>query len=176
MKTRELNRNQNCKTAAFIFALIACFTCSVAWAENAIEGYELSFVSSQAHGDLIDNGRYRLAIHLLDSNTSEPLAAATNLCVAHTLIGSFRDARRHCNRAVELSEEAAKAAPENEREENYKNWVVALSNRGVLRAIRDQEGAEEDFRQATELRVYSDTAARNLARFSGTEHPEIAAH
>jgi Flp pilus assembly protein TadD len=146
-----------------------------AWADDHAANFEMSFVASQAHGDLIAEGRYRLAIHLLGGNGHNPVAAMTNLCVAHTMIGQYVDARRACNRAVELSAEAALTAPESAHDEPFKNWVVALSNRGVLRAIRHQAGAEEDFRQAVALDHYSDTAARNLARYRDEDFERMAA-
>jgi hypothetical protein len=162
-------------TGAAVIAFTLLFMCPNLWAANPGGGYEMSFVKTQAHGDLMTQGRYRLVIYLLAGKAHGEIAAHTNLCVARTMIGEYPKARRNCNRAVELTEQAAKAAPASQRDEYVKNRVVALSNRGVLRAIRNQQGAEEDFRQAMELRVYSDTATRNFARLNNQKHRELAA-
>ena len=175
MENRDDYTKRHVMRGAALIASILLYTCPNLWADNPAGGYEMSFVESRAHGDLMAQGRYRLAIYLLAGKVHDPIAAHTNLCVAHTMIGEYVKARRHCNRAVDMSEQAAISTPESQRDQNFQNWVVALSNRGVLRAIRNQEGAEDDFRQAIELRVYSDTAARNLARLNQKEGRELAA-
>ena len=154
------------RTTSALITLTAILGFQNLWAAEPEPGYEMSFVSNQAHGDLMEDGRYRLVIQLLSSNAHDPIATMTNRCVARTMIGERRHARRDCNRAVELSEEAVRSASESERDGQLKNLAVALSNRGVLRAIRNQNGAEEDFTRAIGLQVYPVTASRNLARLN----------
>ena len=154
-------------------ALATMFISQTLCAQKSADNYEMSFVANKAHGDLLEKGRYGMAIQLLSGKTGNPLATSINLCVAEVMAGKFRDARRDCTRAVKLGERAANTAMESNRDELYKNWVVALSNRGVLRAIRNQSGAEEDFRHAIELRIYADTASRNMARFNSKVGREV---
>ena len=175
MKHRVNNASNRARMGKGLIAMTALLACQGLWAQVPDDGYELSYVANAAHGDLIADGRYRLAIHLLSGGGHDPLARMTNLCVARTMLGEFSKARRDCNRAVQLSEEAALAAAEDERQNSYGNWATALSNRGVMRAIRELDGAEEDFLQAIELQAFPDTATRNLARFNRAEHPELAA-
>jgi hypothetical protein len=160
--------------ATALLALTATFGIQSLWAAEPEPGYEMSYVSSQAHGDLMDEGRYRLVIHLLSGGDHDPVARMINRCVARTMIGDFRHARRDCTRAVELSEDAARAALESESDEHARTLAIALSNRGVLRAIRNQEGAGEDFTRAIGLQVHPETATRNLARLNKFGEEQLA--
>lgn len=149
-----------------VAALAAIALCQSLWADEPAVGYEMSYVANQAHGNHVAKGRYQRVIDGLAGTAHDPIAKYLNLCVAQTMASRYPDARRSCNRAVELSEEAARSAPADLRDEQHANWAVALSNRGVLRAIRGQQGAEDDFRQAIDLQAQSDVAARNLARLN----------
>lgn len=164
MNNRNGNTSYRTRTSGALIGLLAGLLCQSLWAQGPDADYELSYFANAAHGELIADGRYRLAIHFLSGGGHDPIAKMTNRCVARTLLGEFQKARRDCNRAVELSEQAATEAAEKDEQELYRRWASALSNRGVLRAIREQRGAEEDFLQASEIR--SATATRNLARFT----------
>lgn len=148
-------------------ALAALAPCPSLWADQVAVEYEMTYVANQAEGNLVADGRYQRAIDRLAANPDDPVVNSLNLCVAQTLAGRHRDARRSCNRAVDLSEQAARSAPADRRDEHHRTWAIALSNRGVLRAIRGQQGAEDDFRLAIELQAQPEIAARNLARFNG---------
>jgi hypothetical protein len=175
MNTQRKIASYGVRTAAILLLMIAVPGFTNLWAAETQSGYEMSFVSNMAHGDLLEEGRYGLVVYLLSSKAHNPIATMINRCVARTMAGEYVRARRDCNRAVELTEQAVLTAPENERQEHYKRLVVALSNRGVLRAIREQNGSEDDFVRAIALEVYSETAARNLARLHGEDVAELAA-
>jgi hypothetical protein len=155
------------RIGVIVAALAAIALCQSLWADETVVGYEMSYVANQAHGNHVAEGRYQRVIDGLAGASHDPFAKYLNLCVAQTMASRYPDARRSCNRAVELSEGAARSAPADLRDEHHANWAMALSNRGVLRAIRGQQGAEDDFRLAIELQVQSDVAARNLARLNG---------
>jgi hypothetical protein len=154
----------------FIGVIVAAMTatalCQPLWADETAGGYEMSYIANQAHGNHVAEGRYQRVIDGLAGTSHDPIVKYLNLCVAQTMASRYPDARRSCNRAVELSEGAARSAPDDLRDEHHANWAVALSNRGVLRAIRGQQGAEDDFRQAIELQAQSEVAGRNLARLN----------
>lgn len=175
MKTQSRLTSYGARTAAVLFLLVAIPGCPNLWAGEVNPGYEMSFVANMAHGDLLEDGRYGLVIYLLSNKSHNSIATMINRCVARTMAGEYIKARHDCNRAVELTDEAARTAPEGERQEHDKRLAVALSNRGVLRAIRDQNGSEEDFTRAIALEVYSDTATRNLARFHQGDAAAVAA-
>jgi Tfp pilus assembly protein PilF len=153
--------------------LTAIALCQSLWADEPAADYEMSYIANQAQGSLVAKGRYQRAIDGLAGASDDPLAKYLNLCVAQVMAGQNRNARRSCNRAVDLSEQAARSAPADLREEHYRKLAIALSNRGVLRAIRGQQGAEDDFRQAIQSPVQSNIAARNLARFNGTNEDAL---
>jgi hypothetical protein len=163
------------KPSLIVAALAATALCQSLWADETAAGYEMSYIADQARGSLVANGLYQRAIDGLAGGSHDPLAKYLNLCVAQVMAGQHRGARRSCNRAVDLSEQAARTAPANLSHEHQRNLAAALSNRGVLRAIRGQEGAEDDFRRAIESPVQLEVAARNLDRFNGTNEGALAA-
>lgn len=158
-----------------VATLAATALCQSLWADETAGGYEMSYIANQARGSLVTNGLYQRAIDGLAGGSHDPFAKYLNLCVAQVMAGQHRGARRSCNRAVDISEQAAGSAPASLRDEQQRKLAVALSNRGVLRAIRGQQGAEDDFRRAIESPVQLDVAARNLDRFNGTNEDALAA-
>lgn len=132
--------------------------------------YEIVVIGNQAFGGLIVNGESQTAIRRLVSRTRlYPFAAATNLCVAHTVLERFDEAEPFCNQAVELTERATLPRPRHwaGRTQVASNGALAYSNRGVLRVLRgDRAGAEEDFRAAIELKNDMRAPAHNFARLN----------
>ena len=83
----------------------------------------------------------------MDSDSLTTLIGATNLCVAYTLTGAFKEAAKACDRALTL---ARTFDPPTARGIALDSPSArALSNRGVLRALRgDAVGAMSDLRAA----------------------------
>jgi len=134
------------------------------------DAYEMSVVVDRAYGELVAHGRYERAILRIASHSNRfPFATATNLCVAHTMVGQYRHAMRYCDEALTVAEDAARTGRREDRDYTTE-WALAFSNRGVLRArMGDEEGAEHDFRMAIERHGGSDLPVHNLARL----HHEI---
>ena len=129
----------------------------------ANHAYEMSVVIDRAYGELVSKGRYERAILRIASHPNRfPFATANNLCVAHTLVGQYRHATRHCDEALEIAGEIARTGLRKDRDATTE-WALAFSNRGVLRArMGDADGAEQDFRAAIELRGESQVPMHNL--------------
>jgi Flp pilus assembly protein TadD len=144
--------------------------CASAWSFGAAaeaSSFELGSYLSYPGGKEIAARDYAGAIKSASGMASyagvtEPLVAATNLCVALTATGAFPDARAACDRALELARREDAIASPRFRTETATSR--ALSNRGVLRALNgDSVGAANDFRAAAKMRSPWAAAVRNLA-------------
>jgi tetratricopeptide (TPR) repeat protein len=136
----------------------------VAYAQEGATSYEMSIVFDRSYGDLVSRGSFERAIVKINrSHDHYPFATATNLCVAHTMVGQYKHAEHYCDKALE---EAKKAAAQGRRKSRdyTAEWAMAYSNRGVLRArIGDDAAAEQDFRMAIEKQAGQDLPIHNLA-------------
>jgi hypothetical protein len=164
--------------AAALLAVVSVATSPVAQADEAAGNgaYEMSVVVDRAHGDLVSRGRYERAILRIASHPNRfPFATATNLCVAHTMVGQYRHAQRYCDEALEAAESAARSGRRPDREYTTE-WALAYSNRGVLRArMGDTESARLDFRAAIDLHCGSELPVHNLARLNHELEDTLAA-
>ena len=125
----------------------------------------MSYIATEAHGDLIAENRLVRAIERL-SNGADPTAFATktNLCVARIMVGQLSRAGYPCRRALEMATEEMQAADESNRHDAAGHLAIASINLGVLTAMGgNHEGAEIYFRQAMQQGVYNNTAFRNLS-------------
>lgn len=154
-------------TLTILSTLTAFFAAPAAWAEQSASDYQMSVVLDRAFGDIVSRGNFERAILRINSHPDRfPYASATNLCVAHTMVGQFRHAEHYCDQAVEEAEKAAATGRRKSRDYTAE-WALAYSNRGVLRARRgDHEGAEHDFRMAIEKQSVSELPLHNLARLT----------
>jgi hypothetical protein len=132
-------------TATFLSLVLAglCLAAGApaAYAQEGATSYQMSIVFDRSYGDLVSRGSYERAIVKINRNHDHyPFATATNLCVAHTMVGRRKS-----------------------RDYNAE-WAMAYSNRGVLRArIGDDAAAELDFRMAIEKQAGKDLPIHNLA-------------
>lgn len=162
-------------TILFLLALTAVFACQTSWAQEVPADYQMSVVLDRAYGDVVASGRYDRAILRINSHHDRfPYASATNLCVAHTMVGQFKHAEYYCDKALEEAEKAAAKGRQKSRDYTTE-WALAYSNRGVLRARRgDHEGASEDFRLAIEKQSGSTLPVHNMAHLSQATSDVIA--
>ena len=156
------NRTLSCLTV--LLALAVAFSCQTAWAQESTSSYQMSVVLDRAHGDIVSQGDYDSAILKIGGKDKRfPYAFATNLCVAHTMVGQFKHAEYYCDKALEEAEKAAAKGRRKSRDYTAE-WALAYSNRGVLRArIGDHAGASDDFRLAMEKQSQSELPVHNLA-------------
>ena len=146
-----------------VFAAVTLvMTGSIAEAKEKKPVYSLAIIVDAAEGRSVKRGSYEQAIGRLSSakrySRSDKFARQTNLCVAYTKTGDLENAEIACDKAVTMV--ADSAADESDR-----NLALALTNRGVLRAIQGEtELALADFESAFDLRYYVRLAKTNLAR------------
>lgn len=146
--------------------------CGNAWAAPAAPAYTMTVISDDAQGHKIVSGDYKQAIDTINASRSRfnQVSRTTNLCVAYTKSGE-----------LDMAAEACDAAILSIKNDNYsygladrvnlqsgayrRSLAMALSNRGVLRAINGEvELAREDFLQALDLRAGIAAPSVNLAR------------
>lgn len=157
------------------FALIAAVSVLLC-SQAAVAGpYGMSVILDRAHGDLVQRGDYLDAIQRITHGSRQlPFAANNNLCVAQTKLNDFGQAELSCDIAVQLAEFAAEHGHRPDLD-YVTELAVALSNRGVLRAMTgDLAGAEDDFRKAAGLNPETDTPAQNLSHLLNGKTAELA--
>lgn len=120
-------------------------------------GYQMAAVSNRARGSVVLGGNYDQAIDDLGGQSRRHFASSTNLCVAYTMTGDLEKADAECGAALKLSERASVR----------RDIAVALSNLGVIKAVRgDVIGAQQDFSKALSIHGELRQASDNLQRLS----------
>ncbi|MDJ0792672.1 MAG: hypothetical protein QNI98_00405 [Woeseiaceae bacterium] len=145
--------------------------------------FQMGVVEDQAYGRSIQSGKYELAIGKLTRPgrfSRGAFPSQNNLCVAYVKTSNLEKAAAACNAAVNESKarekRATKKSPRSTESRAYRSdLAVALSNRGVLRAVSgDASNARADFHAALELDTrYATFATNNLQRLdsdAGTEN------
>lgn len=183
MKTFYVNI-KSATVAAFTGIVFLC-SGGMLHAEEDKLYYTLTAIEDASYGEEVVAGDYDTAIEGILSSAKVRRAgfeAQTNLCVAYTRSGDFEKAGASCDAALvalekrgRRSEPTGLAAYQSRRvKERY--LALALSNRGVLRAISGEPVlARQDFVQAAELRYGLDVADLNLAKLGATPATRAAA-
>lgn len=132
--------------------------------------YRMTVISDEAYGHKIIAGHYAEAVDRIDAsrgNGSKRFFAYTNLCVAFTLTGEVENARPACDEALALIDTDSSRLPKFFEPIQTDYESMALSNRGVLRAVSgDVDGARDDFLAAEALGAGLSAPAENLARLN----------
>ena len=116
-------------TITTLLALIAIFTFQAVWAQETASEYQMSVVFDRAYGDVVSEGDFDKAILRINTHHSRfPYATATNLCVAHTMVGQFKHAEHYCDKALEEAEKAASKGRRKSRD-YAADLTLAYSNR-----------------------------------------------
>jgi Flp pilus assembly protein TadD len=139
--------------------------CALSGARAGETSFELNYYANSPGGTEIAAHDYAGAISAAKAWTAgDPttaLISSTNLCVAYTKTGSFKEASKACDAAVALArgfDAPARGVASDSPSSR------ALSNRGVLRALRgDTAGALSDLRAAGKGPGSSQAPIRNLA-------------
>ncbi|MEO0574483.1 MAG: hypothetical protein AAF004_03405 [Pseudomonadota bacterium] len=136
--------------------------------QAAESAFVMSAVENEAAGDEILAGDYAAAVTNLMGNArliGDGFSKATNLCVSLTLGGQIDDAERQCSRALRYSRAHRRSLDGGAQAKRF--HAVALSNRGVLRAVSgDLDGAERDFERAAKISASIENAELNLEHLS----------
>ena len=134
-------------------ALSFAVACAPAWSDVNKPKFEMAVFSDAPQGIKILNGKYDQAIAKINrkSSSTDSLLVQTNLCVAYVKAGNIDAAETACEEAVVFAKSLSKAPsssfigePSSRVRARY--LAVALSNRGVVKAVRgDLDAAREDF-------------------------------
>ena len=165
MKTvNRYNMLTQLRGTALILALLAA-TASQA-AGNT--GFRLIAFEDKAQGELVVNGEYAEAIAKLvpQSRSRSEFARHNNLCVAYTKTAELDKAISACDKAVSMRDNTRAGAATYlnlEQIREARDKAIALSNRGVVRAISgDISGAALDFEESLRLHGRLSEPQQNL--------------
>ncbi len=151
------------KCAALGLAALISLGATSAMSHDVNSKFAMTVIRDAAHGAKIVAGNYGGAIERLADGryrSSEKFFAANNLCVAYTMTSRFDAAKESCSTAVEMMQRDRLTDASTIAARYY---AIALSNRGVLRAMNGEgEMAREDFEAASKLRAGMAVPTRNL--------------
>lgn len=146
--------------------------------DAAVPPFSMTVLVDQAHGRKIVNGSFARAISKLANNAKTPTKheSLTNLCVAYAKAKQIDEAFQSCDAAIDLLQEklqrydGRRASEEDYRLSLASDLSIALSNRGVLYAVKGDLGrARENFKAAISLPTDRSRADDNLRRLSAIE-------
>lgn len=170
--------------AAAIANIICLCASATLHAEELGQVYTLTAIEDLSFGEEVVAGNYETAIEgILGSLKSNPggFEAQTNLCVAYTHSGEFSKAYESCDAALTALERRIRRSkvsgftPFQSRRVQEKYLALALSNRGVLRAVSGKPDlARKDLIRASGLKFGLDVADANLAKLRAAEQLDEA--
>lgn len=170
MKLSSNERKPHKVALALAFSALA-FSVS-AGAEEQETPYTMTAIIDASFGHKVSTGEYEQAIQRITApgyhHLKDSFEAKTNLCVAYTKTGAIGQAVETCDAAVsELRNQTMKYGS------SRSDLAVALSNRGVLRAVKgEEELARQDFLEAVELKSGIAAPSSNLARLDANGYNE----
>ncbi|MEM9208261.1 MAG: tetratricopeptide repeat protein [Pseudomonadota bacterium] len=128
--------------------------------------FEMTVIRNAAFGSKIAAGQTQFAIDKIEAARSRPkdrFFVKNNLCVAYTMTSDFDKAASECDAAVEAVQSKARHLDDIDSVIYARYTAMALSNRGVLRAMLGQpDKARTDFEQARKLPVSFSASRKNL--------------
>lgn len=153
-------------------ALLALGASGSVFAESDDPRYTMTVIRDAAQGASVARGDYQKAIAKITNRhvTPDPFAESTNLCVAYAKTGEIDKATAACDTAIAIVREAnwqhRSGVLTGQGEKAQRRYLaMALSNRGVLYAIRgDESSAERNFDEALKLDQNNDVPRVNLER------------
>lgn len=157
---------------AVTFAVSALAFSVSGGAEEIQSAYTMTAITNASYGGKVASGEYEYAIEKITAagfNKKDSFESAVNLCVAYTKTGALESAEQSCDVAIARIRDRMSAGsafllsymPGFAAQE--RDLAVALSNRGVLRAVRGEtELARQDFSEAVELGTSLDAPRINL--------------
>ena len=163
--------------AKVLCGLSLALACAPAWSDSDNVKYTMAVMSETAYGNTIMDGKYTRAIDKINQKAGryDAFSKGTNLCVAYTKSGELDLAEEACEAAVVAASKAKQkrksgvlaGAVSHSRD---RDLAIALSNRGVLRAVKGQsQQARDDFDAALALNSRLSAPKVNLARLGNGE-------
>ena len=167
LQTANLSRGVTAFRSSVLLA-VAMFAVSPAVAHDPQGAFVMTVIRDAAYGGKVTAGKYDEAIMKINAHKKRPserFFASTNLCVAYTKSHDIDSAEKACNDALELAAQERGFNSEDLDRIERKYTAMALSNRGVLRAVSgDNANARQDFLEAMNLEAGLSSPAQNLAR------------
>jgi hypothetical protein len=154
-------------------ALLA--TLSMAGAAQATEmhaPFVLTAYINGAGGENLTAGKYELALTEIQRSKNNMILAstyATNLCVAHTALRHWSEARVACDAAIKDAERRKPrgfVSPLSDAADHDTYIAIAYSNRAVVHWLsKEAVPAAEDLAKAHRMAPRADFVARNIMAF-----------
>lgn len=158
--SRSIERNARKTAVAFALSALA-FSVSAGADEQKIP-YTMTAITDASFGSHVTAGDYETAIQRISAptfNRQASFESKTNLCVAYTKSARIEEATAVCEAAVSRLRRMSSV------EMSRTDLAIALSNRGVLRAVKGETDlARKDFQEAIDLRSGLAAPETNLAR------------
>jgi len=163
-KQREMKTRRSKKAGALLLGALCA--AQVASAHDVDSAFQMTVIKDAAYGGRVVSGHYDVAIEKITDGKIRPsqrFFASTNLCVAYTKSGDLDNARVACNEAVQFAPAETALIQDYMADINRRYQALALSNRGVLRALSGDESlALQDFEMAISLKGGLSAPERNL--------------
>ena len=163
--------------AKVLCALSLAVACAPAWSDTGKANYEMAFFTDSAEGSKILSGSYQKAIDKITQKIhgDDSLHVKTNLCVAYTKAGDIAAAEAACDAAVVAAKSFRKVrrsgfAVETSSQVRSRYMAIALSNRGVLNAVKGNfAAARADFDAALAQQARVSSVHANLQKLDTVE-------
>ena len=163
--------------ARVLCALSLAAACTPALSDTGKANYDMAFFTDSAQGSMILSGKYEMAIQKITTKVhrDDSLHVKTNLCVAYTKAGDIEAAEAACEAAVTAAKNFRKVrrsgfAVETPAQARARFMAIALSNRGVLNAVKgDFEAARADFDAALTQQARVPSIRTNLEKLDIVE-------
>ncbi len=180
MKSLHAMKPRRAFVATGALLVTSLFSATTLAQPEAAQPYTMTVVQDKAYGYAVTRGKYENAIRKITNNGNRSrgrFADQVNLCVAYAKTVDMEKAGAACDKALsDVRDRRPKksASSDGTAIHAYRHdLAIALSNRGVLRAVAGEvELAREDFVAAIELRGrVSKIAEKNLERLEQSELP-----
>lgn len=172
MITRKLVTKKRKHAAGFAGLLLCALTSTAALSNDRVDAFHVVAIEDQAGGELVTSGQFAAAAEKIGKTKSKrrSFAAHNNLCVAYIKLRNIELARKSCDAAIASRGRAADKLewrPRSDSGLRQRDRAVALSNRGVVRALSGElDGAQADFEEAARLFEKLEETHINLAKLS----------
>jgi hypothetical protein len=160
-------------TAATVLLATLSLAGAAAQAADAKKPFVLTAFVNGAGGKSVIAGRYELAlkqIHGARHNTILASTIPTNMCVAHTMLRHWNDAKAACDKAITTALQSrprtSYGAALSEIREHETTVAIAYSNRAVVNWLsKEAVAAAEDLAKAHKFAPEAPFVASNMEAF-----------
>lgn len=160
-------------TAATVLLATLSLASAAAQAADAKKRFVLTAFVNGAGGSSLIAGEYELALKQIHGARHNSILASTiptNLCVAHTMLRHWSDAKSACDKAIVTAlrsrPRSSYGAALSEMKEHETTVALAYSNRAVVNWLsKEAVAAAEDLAQAHKLAPDARFVAQNMEAF-----------